>query len=213
MTYKLAVESLGQLTAAAFAVMVHNRIATLQEYDAHEAIVRQHALIEDMPAAERYVSLAVPAAPVEVDAAIRRTPRENGATEFTADYEIVGPSFETKKARLFDQVSAAERDAIAAVVPAGKVRAFHFREMDIRKADSIRYQTAVVGLAKDVQPPDFASFTAENRPLSDNRFLDEQAAREDQRNEIMRWAAGLHSDIEDLTSDTIDAWEMKPFRG
>lgn len=194
MTYKLAIEALGPSTPEAFAIMVHNRIVTLQEYDAHEAIVREHALIEDMPPAERYVSLAVPAAPVEVDAAIKHTPREDGTTEFAADYEFVGPSFETKKARLFDQVSAAERDAIAAVVPAGKVRAFQFREADIRKADQQRH-------------------VGEDRPLSDTRFLDEQAAREDQRNEIVRWAAGLHSDIEDLTPDTIDAWEMKPFHG
>jgi hypothetical protein len=208
MTYKISIEALGNLTAEGFAKLVEQRIATLREYDVHEAIVRQHATVEDMPDEERYVHLAVPAAPfAEVDSAIRRSRREDGTSEFTADYEIVGPSFEVRKARLFEQVSRAEAEALAAVLPAGKVRAFQFREMDIRRADQLRH---VAVLAND-PAADFDFVKA--RPPADTRFLDEQAAREDQRNEIARHAAQLHSDIEDLTPDTIDAFEVKPFHG
>lgn len=210
MTYKISIEALGQLSPDGFARHVAERIATLKEYDAHEAIVRQHAANPDMPDEERYVSLAVPAAPVDVDSSIRRTLRDDGTTEFVADYEIVGPPFQTRKSRLFDQVSAAEREAMAAVAPAGKIRAFQFREADIRRADQRRYSTLVERLGSG---PDFATYCEENRPTSDTTFLEQQAAREDQRNEIMRWAAQLHSDIEDLTPETIDTWEMKPFHG
>lgn len=213
MTYKISIETVtaGALDAQGFAFLVAQRIATLQEYDAHEVIVRYHATIDDMPAEERWVTLAVPAAPVEVDAAIRRTPREDGTTEFTADYEIVGPSFETKKARLFQKVSEAEGAAINAIVPPGKIRALQFREMDIRTADQSRYAAEVAGSSRiGVAPPDFVQFCEENRPADDRRFMKEQAARQDRHNQIQRWAAQLHSDIEDLTPETIDAWEMKP---
>ena len=60
---------------------------------------------------------------------------------------------------------------------------------------------------------DFSSFSSAHRPADDTRFLEEQAAREDQRQEIYRWAAEMHSDIEDLTEQTVDAWEMNPFNG
>lgn len=213
MTYKISIETLAQIGSAdAFAQLVEQRIATLREYDAHEAIVRQHAAIEDMPAEERYVHLAVPEAPfAEVDAAIRRVGNPDGTSQFSADYEIVGPSFDVKKARLAEQVAHAEAEALAAVLPPGKVRAFQFREADIRKADQARYAAE---LAKQpLMPIDFARFVDQNRPDEDARFLDEQAAREDRRNEIARHAAQLQSDIEDLTAETIDAWVMKPFHG
>lgn len=202
MTYQIPIEAL-LCPRHVFARLVEARIATLREYDAHEAIVRAHALVADMPDQERYVHLAVPEAPfAEVDSAIRRTGRPDGTSEFVADYEIVMPtvSFEAKKAKLLQQVSDAESAAQLAVVAPGKIRAFQFREADIRKADNARAAARAQGT------PD------PGRPEADTRFLDEQAAREDQRNEIARWAAQLHSDIEDLTPDTIDAWQMKAFR-
>lgn len=212
MTYQISIENIPVLLGAdGFAKLVEQRIATLREYDAHEATVRQHAQIEDMPPTERFVSLAIPAAPfAEVDSAIRRTGREDGSSEFTADYEIVGPSFEAKKARLFQQVNEAEASALAAVLPQGKVRAYQFREHDIRAADQRGYLGAVKQLSPGIHI-DFAEFADEHRPVDDTRFLEEQAARADRRNEIARHAAQLHHDIEDLTPDTIDAWEMKPF--
>ena len=210
MTYKISSEALGQIGADGFARHVAERIAVLKEYDAHEAIVRKHAGDPDMAPEDRWVSLAVPQAPVEIDDAIRRIANIDGTTDFVADYEIIGPTLEQKKAKLFDLVSVAEREAIKAVLPAGKIRAYQFREADIRKADQVRYSAAA---AQFESIDTFEHFTAFNRPADDTRFLDGQAAREDQRNEIYRWAANLHSDIEDLTEATVDVFEVKPFHG
>lgn len=213
MTYKVSLEALGQLGADGFATMVHNRVLTLKEYDAHEATVRAHAANPDMPENERWTLLAVPVAPAEVDAAIKRVPQDDGTTDFVADYEIVGPSFEVKKSRLFQKVSEAEGAAINAVVAPGKIRSFQFREHDVRKSDRERYQAALNEAKDPSKLMAFDEFGMATRPEADTRFLEEQASREDQRQEIMRHAAGLHSDIEDLTPETIDAWEMKPFNG
>lgn len=212
MTYKIALEALGPLGADSFARLVAAHIAALAEYDAHLVKVRADAANPDLADDERHIEFPPPSAPAEVESAIRRTGREDGTTEFAADFEIVGPSLAQKKAKLFDLVSSAERAAINAVVPPGKIRAFQFREADIRKEDQRRYSVAVASLPLGSEP-DFARFCDESRPITDTRFLDEQAAREDQRNEIYRWAAALHSDIEDLTDETADGWEMKPFHG
>lgn len=211
MTFKITTEQLGQISPDGFAQMVAARIETLREYDAHEAVVRQHAAVPDM--VDPWVSLAVPQS--DLDAAIRVIKHVDGTHDFAPDYEIIPPSLDKRKARLFDQVSTAEREAIHAVLPPGKIRAYQFREQDIRQADQVRYRQAETArvAAKLPDPIDFVKFSADNRPVADTRFLEEQAAREDQRNEIQRWAANLHSDIEDLTEATVDAWEMKPFHG
>lgn len=211
MTFKITTEQLGPLTIDGFARMVTARIETLREYDVHEATVRLHAADPDMKAEDRWVTLAVPQS--DLDGAIRVTQKADGTHDFAADYEIVPPSLDKCKAKLFDQVSTAEREAIHAVLPPGKIRAYQFREQDIRQADQVRYREAETArvAAKLPDPIDFVKFSADNRPVADTRFLDEQVARDDQRNEIQRWAANLHADIEDLTEATIGAWTMKPF--
>lgn len=211
MTFKITTEQLGPLTVEGFDQMVAARIETLREYDAHEAVVRQHAAIPDM--VDPWVSLAVPQS--DLDAAIRVTARDDGTHDFAPDYEIVPLSLDKRKAKLSDQVSAAEREAIHSVLPPGKIRAYQFREQDIRQADQARYREAETArvAAKLPDPINFVKFSADNRPVADTRFLEEQTARDDQRNEIQRWAANLHSDIEDLTEATVDAWEMKLFHG
>lgn len=209
MTFKITTEQLGQISPDGFAQMVAARIETLREYDAHEAVVRQHAAVPDM--VDRWVSLAVPQS--DLDAAIRVTPQADGTHTFAPDYEIVPPSLEKRKAVLFDQVSAAERDAIRGVLPPGKIRAYQFREQDIRQADQARFTDSLRSAEHPENVMAFEEFAKATRPAADTHFLDEQAAREDQRNEIQRWAANLHSDIEDLTEATVDAWVMKPFHG
>jgi hypothetical protein len=189
MTYRISSEALGDVSSEAFAALVEAHIATLREYDAHEAIVRKHAADPDMKPEDRWTTLAVPVPAPEIDAAIRRTPKEDGTTEFAADYELVGPSLEAKKQWLVDLVSAAEHQAMIGVLAPRKVRAYQFHEADILKADAAR------------------------RSPQDRRFLEEQAAREDQRQEIARWGANLHCEIEDLTEETIDGFEVKPFHG
>lgn len=208
MTLKIQSDKLGTAGVDGFAKLIDDRIAVLREYDAHEATVRQHAANTVMPAGDRWVTLAVPQS--DLDAAIRTTDNPDGTHTFEPDYEIVPVPLEARKSNLFNLVNVAEADALKSVLPLGKMRAYQFREADIRKADQQRYAAALgdsPGAAID-----YAAFTAEHRPITDTRFLEEQAAREDRRNEIHRWAANLHSDIEDLTDATIDTWEMKPLQ-
>lgn len=208
MTFKIELERLGPLGADGFAKLIEQHIATLKEYDEHEAVVREHAADLDKPEGERWQSLAVPAAPIEIDGSIKRTLRPDGTTEFTPDYEIAGPSFVVRKSRLLDAVSAAERDAIAAVAPAGKLRAFQFREQDIRAADHARWADV-----DHEKYPNFEQHSYLARPPEDTKFMDEQASREAMRQTIYRWAAGLHSDIEDLTPEAIDTFVVTSFNG
>lgn len=206
MTLKIASDALGPYSADGFAAAVAARIDVLREYDTHEVVVRQHAADENMPVAERWVTLAVPQS--DLDAAIRVTANADGTHTFEPDYEIVPPALDKRKAALFAQVNEAERAALLAVLPQGKVRAYQFRDADIRKADQVRWTTV-----DHQQYPNFDQYSYLSRPPEDTKFMDEQAARDDQRNEIQRWAANLHSDIEDLTEATIDAFEVKPFNG
>lgn len=215
MTFKIELERLGVLGADGFSKLIEQRIATLKEYDEHEAVVREHAADPDKPEGEKWQSLAVPAAPIEIDGSIKRTLRPDGTTEFAPDYEIVGPSLALRKSRLLDAVSAAERDAIAAVAPAGKLRAYQFREQDIRTADQAIISAEIKRIRDEASADvlDVDAFVALKRPAADTQFLADQAARETKRQAIYRWAAGLHGDIEDLTPDTIDAFVVVPFDG
>jgi hypothetical protein len=49
------------------------------------------------------------------------------------------------------------------------------------------------------------------RPPEDQKFFLEQKNRREQADSVMRWAAQLHSDIEDLTLENIDAFEIPSF--
>lgn len=187
MTYKISLEALGQLGPDGFAKLVTDHIAALKEYDAHLVLVRRDAEIADLPDAERHIAFPPPWAHAEVVSAIRVIPRDDGTSDFVPDYEIAGPTLEQKKAKLFDQVSAAEREAIASILPSGKVRLYQFRHADIM------------------------AIKEEERSVADNQFLSEQAVRDTTYNKVVRWAAQLHSDIEDLTAETIDAWKLEPF--
>lgn len=213
MTFRIASDELGGVTPSAFAEQVDARIATLREYDDHEATVRRHAADETMKPEQRWTTLAVPQAPAEIDSAIRTTENPDGTHTFAADYEIVAPALDKRKAALTEQVNEAERNAIHAVLPQRKVRAHQLRVEDIRQVDRDR-TTAEFEKRKlekrEQEPIDWDQFHRSNRPPADTEFLDAHAAREATLQRIYRWAANLHSEIEDLTEETIDAFEVKP---
>lgn len=139
-----------------------------------------------------------------------------------ADFEIVddGPTPEqalaAKRNDLFAAVSRAEIEAIAMIVPPGKARSFAFRETDIRNTDAKAYEkpgvlakaASAIGITK---PADILAEIEKNRPAEDTKFLADQADRRRRVAAIERAAAQMHSDIEDLTLDTVDAWKMPPF--
>jgi hypothetical protein len=64
-------------------------------------------------------------------------------------------------------------------------------------------------LSAHIGNPD--DFHAAGRPPEDQKFFLEQKQRRERANAVMRWAAQVHSDIEDLTTDTIDVWTIPPF--
>lgn len=219
MTYHVAAEALAALgvDADGFAKLVEARIETLREYDAHEITVRAHAADETMKPEDRWVTLAVPQAPAEVNAAISRHKlligRQDVPATFTADYVIDPVFIDKRKAALTEQVNEAECNAIHAVLPQRKVRAHQLREFDIRKADAARANAEMEKQPHPRPPFDVEKFNRINRPAADTEFLDAHAAREATLQKIYRWAANLHSEIEDLTEETVDAFEVNPFNG
>jgi hypothetical protein len=144
-----------------------------------------------------------------IERAIRIEVGTDGQTSVPAiDYAFAGPTLDEKKAALWARVRRLEAEALEKAMPAAKARHFQFREADIRKADQARYAAE---MAKGPTAPiDFEHFSLDNRPLLDTRFLEEQAARQDQANEINRWAAKLDHDIDDLTEETFDAFKTEP---
>jgi hypothetical protein len=64
-------------------------------------------------------------------------------------------------------------------------------------------------LSEHIASPD--DFHAANRPAEDHAFLLEQKQRKERAEAVMRKAAQAHSDIEDLTIDTVDAFEIPTF--
>lgn len=196
-----------------FAELVAARIETLREYDAHEATVRAHAANDGMKSEDRWVTLAVPPAPAAVGFAIRATNHPDGSHTYVPNYIIDAEPLDKRKAALTEQVNEAERNAIHAVLPQRKARAHQLREFDIRKEDAARANAEIEKQPHPRPPFDVEKFNRINRPAADTEFLDAHAAREATLQKIYRWAANLHSEIEDLTEETVDAFEVNPFNG
>ncbi len=106
------------------------------------------------------------------------------------DFVLVGPSLEVRKQRLCAEVDAAEQAEIAAIMPQRKVR--HWQHL---------VQDARIRLAKGIATDE------------DDALMTVQAEREKKIAAVQRWAAKAHHDIDDLTDETVDAWEMEPFVG
>lgn len=175
-----------------------------------------------VPRAEAHQAYTRPQVRELIDAAVD----ENGV----ADYEIMedGPTPEqllaARKQELMQQVSIAEARAIEAVIPIGKRRMFNLRETDIRNKDSeliaalaekqkgvVAKVSNAVGLGKSLSAEEMAATIREARPEEDTAHLEAQAARRARIAAIERVAAQAHHDIEDLTSETIDAWQVPDF--
>ena len=130
------------------------------------------------------------------------------------DYELVddGPTpdqvLREMKNRLIETVSQLERTAIEAVAPPGKWRLLNMRENSIIEAQAERMKE--VGVVASV-----ATAIGLKKPPG---LSEEDAAHISAQNDlrrkiqsIQRSAAQAHSDIEDLTAETIDGWQMPSF--
>jgi hypothetical protein len=213
MTYRV----LKSQIQADFEVAVAAHALEMRNWRAHMASVRADEGKPDLPAIERHVAYPRPSAHPLVEAAVN----ENDV----ADYEVVNDDptpmqvLQSKKNDLLRAVSAAEAAAIAAIVPLGKRRALNLRENDIREADAklsaelskqgvIRTIAKATGLSATV---DVGAEIDRRRAPEDTKHLLEQVERRRRINETERAAAQAHHDIEDLTLETIDSWQLPDF--
>lgn len=183
----------------------------LRNWRAHMARVEQDKQNPDLPDIERHMAHPRPLAPPAVEIAVN----ENG----DADYQIVddGPTpgqvLVEKKRRLMQAVSIAEGLAIAGVCPLGKRRLFNIHETEILAADA-EFAAGLQGSLWKRAIGAQSDITAEieaNRAPDDTAHLEDQRRRRAQTAAVERIAAQAHHDIEDLTSDTVDAWQMPAF--
>jgi hypothetical protein len=131
--------------------------------------------------------------------------------------EAISP---TNKRRLLDMQEADVRKSDAARVASVSTR---YREI------LAQYTATNVALRKNPNDPkltsdaesleaEFHVLTAQlvdpentihkDRPAADKKLLDDQKSRRDKIAIIQRWAAQNHSDIDDLTIETIDTWKF-----
>lgn len=112
-----------------------------------------------------------------------------------------------KKNELYQLVSAAENAAIDAVEHPAKRRFFGIRRAEIAQADKKAGEAAArskSGLDQD----GLDKAIKKARKKEDAEFLAQSDARQSRIDEIIRAAAKMHHDIEDLTIDTVDSWKM-----
>lgn len=217
MTLKIDRETL-VCTPEQFATAVDQHIAALTEYNEHLKGVEEDAADPSIPHENKRVAFPPPYSPIgNIEMAIGG--REDGS--LFADYEIVGPSLEVRKQRLAQRVSETEQAELAKVTPPGKARYWQMREQAILRADSERWNKHVAKLNADaantpgatVDPGSFTDFVTSTRSDEDSRLLEEQEARRRKEEAIHFWAAKQHHDIEDLTEETVDSWQMEVFGG
>lgn len=140
----------------------------------------------------RYEPYPEPIAHPDIVAAVATTTGADGSITCMPDFEIVNddPTPEqilaAKKAFLLQAVQQAEQDALKAVqLPLGKQRAADIRETDIR--------------AKD------------NQAAADTQHLADQESRRAKVDAIVRAAAQIMSDVEDLTAANVDTFTIQNF--
>ena len=140
-------------------------------------------------------------------------------------YELVDDSptpdqvLQTKKQALFEQVSIAEFEAKQKVMPVGKQRLMNLKRSDIYIEDEKRSNEQIEAINSSPEKArgamnaalEHPDFHRKARDKKSNEFLDDFDAKRVAIEKIERWGAQLHSDIEDLTLDTIDAWTFKPY--
>lgn len=149
---------------------------------------------------------------------------ENGEPDFELIDDSPTPEevLVAKKNALSAQLAVAERIALESITPARKRRLFSILERDVKSADADR----VNNLMKRLQSKSLASEEADtirekitnpelllaDRPREHQQFMREQAARQTRCDEIARLAAQASSDIEDLTVENIDSYQIPDFQ-
>ena len=162
-----------------------SQIGNADDFKARVAAFRQAKL-------DHHATIGEPA-PREhelVEAAVRRVPKGDAADDYEiVPYEFVDdrPSLRSRKDVLLHQVGEIERALMEASMPPGK------RRLDgLHAGDLLRKPQA-------------------ERSAAESKFLADRDARHAREDAIARQAAQLMSDIEDLTEETIGAWQPTAF--
>lgn len=200
--------------AAAFAV-------EMQTWRAHMARVREDEK-NGVTGINRHIPYGRPAAHPLIESVIN----ENSE----ADFEIVddGPSaaelLRGRKDQLVAAVTRAEQAAAAEILPPAKVRLFNMMEREVRERDAsivndlsrknlglMNEIATAVGLKKKITGEDIAAAVNAERSDEEQSLLADMKARRKRIAAIERRAAQAHADVEDLTVETIDAWQVPDF--
>lgn len=117
-----------------------------------------------------------------------------------------------KKLALIYQITAAEAEAIHAIMPPlGKRRLANMRESDIGIADAERVRAMPLAVQQDSDK--LTKAIAKARPPEDAAHLQVQADLRAKATAINRAATQMMSDVEDLTIENINSWRMTPLPG
>jgi hypothetical protein len=188
-----------------------NKVATDRWAAAHNAWQKQML--------ERHEPYPRPVAHRDIDAAVAETINADGSTTFAPDFEIVNddPSPESvlaeKKLTLLHKIAVAEAAALEkSQLPMGKRRSANLREAAINAADGALW----LEIAKGMKPEEFEKFDrnselAKRRDPADTQHLADQEARREAADAILHKAAQAMSDVEDLTLDNIDNYQLPDF--
>lgn len=165
-----------------------------------------------------------PIAHPDIVAAVATNTGADGNITYASDYEIEnddptpGQILTTKKAALLQAVLQAEAEALKAVqLSAGKQRAALLLENDIRTQDNelakeLAAELTAHARTKPLMNIDVAAEVAaevkRRRDPKHTRHLVDQESRRTKAEAIARAAAEVMSDIEDLTSDTVDTFVL-----
>lgn len=208
-----------------FAGMAAAHAVDMRTWRAHMARVKEDE-VEGVTGINRHTPYQRPAAHPLIESVIN----ENDE----ADFEVVddGPTpeeiLQLRKIQLLGEVTRAEQAAIAVVFPPAKQRLLLMKEQDVRRRDSeivadLREQERVllekmvnkiavtVGLKKPLAGKEIAAAVNAQRSDDEQELLADLKSRRKRLAAIERVAAQAHADIEDLTADTIDAWQVPDF--
>lgn len=136
--------------------------------------------------------------------------------EFLDDLPTPTELLDQKKKKLVDDLAQAELAAIAAVMSPAKRRLADMKLSDISRADSDRHKKVhlkYVGLLqklklKDIDHKAMADEVAGMRSDDDNKFLADMTEKRNVIEAINRKVIEAHAAIEDLTAETVDAYQL-----
>lgn len=143
-----------------------------------------------------------PRAHPDLQASVRLEEHDDGSVTLTPDYQLIEGTyvppgnkalFDTRKQELFHQISQMELEAIHKILPAGKWRLIGYK-----------FQLAVEAV-------NAAQRAGQPAPYEHKSTIDEHNQRLTRHRDVQLHFAQLQSDVEDLTFETINNWQPKPF--